>query len=740
MFRGSSAFVAVSILFQASVSAGGAAPRPGEPVPIADVRSPAASDRDPRVVIRGRVTWVSRGSGLNDYAAVQDETAGIWIDIEQAQRSGAWRGDADWKNIVPGMLVEVVGRRDDAEQTFAAQIIPQSLKPLASAENADFPDAPRTTADRLFSGLDDAQRVTIEGVVQGLRKDRGRKLIELEAGGRRFRAMLPPGAELPAADSLVDATIAVTGVSTTSYTTRGQFVKPTIVVPRGADVQVVSPPPSTAFEAPEVPLERLGRLMPGIDVRHRVRTRGTVSYASDGRLFYLQSKALGVRVETMDATNVRPGDVVEVAGFLDREQVLAGRAQAAGIVNAMARVVGHVERPTPIVVQPEKILQINRTGRVVEAGDYDGCLIECRARVADIRDDEWTVLPLIAGNTPLSATMSEEVREALPPLSQGCELLIRGIVQFELEPPIPGSLPRVARLSLLVPDATDVVVLSRPSWWTPRRLLTALGALASLLAVVLGWVVLLRREVAAQSQRVAVEIAERQRTEIEFEVALRERSRLAGNLHDTVLQTVTGIGYQLKACQRAHDNEIAADPERLGVAQRMVEHAVDQLRGTLWAMRTMPLEGKSFPAALESLGARLQSGHTERIVVHVAGVERDVPELISGNLVLLAQEAIHNALQHARATSIDVMAVFHEESVGVVVQDNGVGFDVTSGHAPSPGHFGLEGMRERMRQIGGTVMIESRPGDGTTITATAPVGVAATELAARTVSQSAAGA
>ena len=720
-------------LLQAMAFEGFSADAPAStPTPIAEVRSSEASARDPRVVIRGRVTWVSRGPGVNDYAAVQDDTAGIWIDIDRAQKSGEWRGVADWKNIVPGMLVEVVGTRDDAEQTFAPQIIPESLRQLAPADDIEFPAAPTTTVDRLFSGLDDSQLIRIEGVVQGLREDRGRKLIELEAGGRRFRAMLPPGVEFPDAVALVDATVAATGVATTSYTTRGQFVMPTIFVPRGEDMRIVASPPSTAFEAPEIPLERLGRLVPGIDVRHRVRTRGTVSYASDGRLFYLQAKALGVRVETMNSTPLQPGDVVEVAGFLDRERVLAGRAQAAGIVNAVVRVVGHEDPPAAVAVQPDRIIEINRTGRVVDAGDYDGCLIECRARVAEIRDERWTVLPLIAGDTAISATVSQDVRESIPKLTQGCEVVIRGIVQFELEPPSPGSLPRLARMSLLVPSAADVVVVSRPSWWTPGRLLAALAALASVLAVVLGWVVLLRREVAVQSRRLAAEIAERQRAEIEFDVALRERSRLAGNLHDTVLQTVTGIGYQLKACQRAQEHEIAAAPERLGMAQQMVEHAVDQLRGTVWAMRTMPLEGKSFPAALEALGARLQTDQAARIVVHVAGVEREIPEMISGNLVLLAQEAIRNALQHAKATAIDVMAVFHDDSVGVIVQDNGVGFHAARPPASAPGHFGLEGMRERIRRLGGSIEIESRPGEGTTVTAMAPGGMSSDELAPRT--------
>ena len=705
-------------------------------MPIAAVRAPAKPGQDPRVVVRGRVTWVSREQGANDYAAVQDDTAGIWIDIPLARKSGVWQGEDAWQTIFPGMLVEVSGIRDRDDQTFAPQIIPESIRSLASADDVEFPDAPTTTADRLFSGLDDSQRVRIEGVLQGVASRGPRWLLSLEAGGRRFRVICSKAAGLPPASDLIDATVAATGVATTSYTTRGQFVTPTIFLARAGDLEIVTPPPTAAFDAPEIPLDRLGRLIPGVDVRHRIRTRGTVSYEAGGKLFFLQSQAIGVRVEALETVTVRPGDVLEVAGFLDRERVLGGRAQAAGICNAIVKVIGRDDRPPAIRITPDDIVAVNRTGRVAEPGDYDGCLIECKAVVGDLRDESWTALPLLAGKTTLVATMADEVRTALPPLTQGCEVLVRGIVQFELEPPLPGSLPQLSRISLIIPEADDISVISRPSWWTPRRLLTALAMLGVALAIVLGWVVLLRREVAVQSKRLAAEIAERERAAIEFDVALRERSRLAGNLHDTVLQTVTGIGYQLKACERAQGTA-HAEPERLGTAQRMVEHAVDQLRGAVWAMRTVPLEGKTFPAALEALGARMQAGHAAQIVVHVAGVERDVPEHVSGNLVLIAQEAVHNALQHARAGAIDVMALFQDDAVGVVVHDDGLGFDAANPPTSIRGHFGLKGMRDRMRDIGGSVVIDSQPGTGTTITATVPL-AAAEHLTARPVSLNAA--
>ena len=91
---------------------------------------------------------------------------------------------------------------------------------------------------------------------------------------------------------------------------------------------------------------------------------------------------------------------------------------------------------------------------------------------------------------------------------------------------------------------------------------------------------------------------------------------------------------------------------------------------------------------------------------------------MAGNLLLVVQEAIHNAIRHARPTRIDVTATFAGSgAVTVTVRDDGRGFLPGTEAGPAQGHFGLQGMRERLERLGGTIAIESGPGAGTTITA-----------------------
>lgn len=696
---------------------------------IASVRATDVNEPHRRVVVRGRVTWVTKGGVVHDYAAIQDDTAGIWLDVKLARETGIWRADDVWHLIQPGMLVEVAGARDDG--AFAPQIVPESLRILSPPGDLAFPKRCVTTPERLSNGIDDSQWVTVEGIVQGFVDDGEHWLLTLAAGGRRFRATVPSTRFAPDPAAVIDAVVSATGVATTRYTTRGQLVTANVVVARDSDLQVVAEPPAAPFETPLISPERLARFALELDPDHRIRTRGSVSYAAGGRLFFLQSGAIGVRVETLLPESLEPGDVVEVAGFLDRGRVLAGIAQAAGVVDAVVRVVGKATRPTATVIQPDRILDINRQalrlGRIASPGDYDGSLIECHARLSELRPgDRGATLLLVAGDTPLTATVSREVLAGLPRLEPGCELSLRGIVQFDIRATTanaPWNLPDIERISLLVPSAADVTVIRPVSWWTVRRLSVALAVVAAVLAGALGWAAVLRWQVARQSLRLAAEITARQRAHIEFEAALQERTRLAANLHDTVLQTVTGIGYQLKACRRMSPSpsaDVQSQPEGMAVVERMVEQAVDQLRGTVWAMRTVPPGGQSFTASLQSLAARAQEGQSTRIVVHVAGVDRDVPESIAGELVLVAQEAMVNALRHSGATTIDIMAVFEEDAVGVVIEDDGRGFETAARAGTAERHFGIDGMGDRMRRLGGSLRVEPRAAGGITVTAIVP--------------------
>jgi signal transduction histidine kinase len=250
-----------------------------------------------------------------------------------------------------------------------------------------------------------------------------------------------------------------------------------------------------------------------------------------------------------------------------------------------------------------------------------------------------------------------------------------------------------------------------------------LAGVGAVLAAALGWVWSLRRELAVQVDRVEHEIRSRREAEVEFDATLRERNRLAANLHDTVLQTLGGIRYQLDACRVAGREMADAEAgEHFDVARRMIDHAAQEVRGSVWALRTMPMPGKSFTESIatvigqfeKQLGKALRSTITFR----TAGTPVDIPNFVAGNLLLVVQEAISNALRHAAPTRVDVEAAFATVgSLSVTVQDDGAGFLPGTEAGPAQGHFGLQGMRERLERLGGTLTIDSVPGTGTTITA-----------------------
>jgi len=105
---------------------------------------------------------------------------------------------------------------------------------------------------------------------------------------------------------------------------------------------------------------------------------------------------------------------------------------------------------------------------------------------------------------------------------------------------------------------------------------------------------------------------------IEYDASRRERNRLAANLHDMLLQTLGGIDYQLGACLATSLTQ-GGEAEHLQVASRMVEHATKELRGSVWALRTVPLVGHSFTDSLETLLNQPGLSRSERLVFETTG-------------------------------------------------------------------------------------------------------------------------
>src|SRR5581483_11400215 len=143
--------------------------------------------------------------------------------------------------------------------------------------------------------------------------------------------------------------------------------------------------------------------------------------------------------------------------------------------------------------------------------------------------------------------------------------------------------------------------------------------------------------------------------------------------------------------------------------------AMHELRNSVWALRTLPVGGVGLRDALLSLAQRLKAERKMPIDVSVEGDLSAVPDFVAGNLVLAVQEALHNALRHANAQRIIVEArrSTNPEQIEISIRDDGVGFEPGTEPKMAEGHFGLTGIRERLKGLDGAVTIDSAPQRGT---------------------------
>ncbi|NDC54654.1 MAG: hypothetical protein EBZ74_10295 [Planctomycetia bacterium] len=421
-------------------------------------------------------------------------------------------------------------------------------------------------------------------------------MLALERGTRRFEARIPQAGHPDPNVSLVDARVRLVGSAIAAFNARGELLYPRVVVMDAADVQVVEPPPCPPFETRLVPLADIATFSPEPVGAHRLRTRGTVNYVFPGG-FYLQAGPAGIRVETIDGTPVAVNDQVEVAGFVDR------RGHAAGLHHARVRVVGRGTADEPLAIAPADVARLfndaRQGGTAATPGDYDGCLVTFAARLADVErtpSGGWFLLAADGVDADVMARMDQPTFAQLETIRPGSCVQVTGLLQIEAETPSAvWSELAITHFTVGLRSAADVRVLQAASWWTPGRLTALAATLATVVAGSLAWVALLRRQVEMQSRRDAA---------VEFQATLRERSRLAANLHDTILQTLAGVLLQLDLCRRSVSAPASDDAgDQLDVARRMLRHAAVDLRGSVWALRTQPQAGRSFP---ESLAAVVQ--------------------------------------------------------------------------------------------------------------------------------------
>ncbi len=195
-----------------------------------------------------------------------------------------------------------------------------------------------------------------------------------------------------------------------------------------------------------------------------------------------------------------------------------------------------------------------------------------------------------------------------------------------------------------------------------------------------------------------------------IEASEAERRRIARDLHDGVVQELAGTAFALSGIAR----EQALGPElrdSLHGTSQALRRSLRQLRSLLVEIHPPGLDATGLGAALEDLTAPASSAGVETSV-SVSGVE-DAPDHVATLVWRVAQEAIRNAVRHARATRLSVQVRGDERQVRLTVADDGIGFDPDA--ASRAGSYGLRGLQSLVEDGGGRVRVDSAPGAGTTV-------------------------
>lgn len=653
------------------------------------------------VRLSGVVTFSNAVNGF-----VLDDGSGIWINLHL--RTAVLP--------LPGERVRVEGRT--GEGRFAPVVLARRLTQLGVAP---LPPAQDLIGSAMRSAEMDCRRVRVKGVV--------RCQIAVQPGDGHVAALviatphgLIPfqlfGEEPYVGTEWEDAEVEVTSVCRMIFNARGQPQGVRLTGNTLDDLRVTRPAPADAFSAPLVPLDEVLRFSSAGPILHRRRVVGTVTLSQPGKFFYLQEGPHALRVNTRQSDQLASGDRVEVSGFLDithnKARLEEGRFRRIGS--------GAVAMPAKIAV--EQVLGTSTYPWRDANLDFDDRLIAVEGRlltVEDRRHEGWRLNLERAGIlVPVEFAPGTDIR-ALETLAPGTELRVRGVCALTFyESTSVLSWPRAISLRVLARGAEDIEIIQLATWWTARRLGTALAVSSTVLLSAALWIVLLRRTVTRRSQQLAAEMQARHSAALEFESTLRERTRLAADLHDTLEQSLTGLALQLEAGDALLESSLERSRRHFNLGQQLLNRSREDLRRSIWNLRSTALEDRTLDEALHRVAASRSSGTSVKIAVACEGPRRPVSDLVAGNLLLLAEEAITNALKHASAACITITLSFSENSLSLRIYDDGIGFDPNSISGPSSGHFGLQGMRERLKRLAGIVEITSARGKGTGIHAIVP--------------------
>lgn len=209
-------------------------------------------------------------------------------------------------------------------------------------------------------------------------------------------------------------------------------------------------------------------------------------------------------------------------------------------------------------------------------------------------------------------------------------------------------------------------------------------------------------------------------TKARYALLLNERTRLAREMHDTVIQGSVAVSTLLDAVSRLQRTNLSEAGRVLAHARAQIKETLEEARKAVWDLRHSTTAREPI-ADLFELAKKLGNEHGARVETAIEGERVALDPLMERTLLLVGREALRNSVLHGSPANISVRVVFEGSRVRMEVLDDGRGFDSDSARLEPMDHFGIVGMRERAEQLGGEFEIRSKPGKGAVVIVSFPV-------------------
>lgn len=631
--------------------------------------------------------------------AVQDATGAIMIEMSETSPEN---------RLSKGDLVHIRGSTKSGFRGHSCYAVAKTAEALS---RAPIPPPVEADAGGLAEGLFDNRLVRFKGTVVDAFLDDIDPLwgfLVLRSGRDCIYACFASSqSSSDDMNDLIGAEIAVTGFYS-ELITEPRFHSGRFILISGRDaVSVIRPAPADPFDVPPLTAKQHDSAAVINSMARRRMTGRVIAVWHGDRLLLRTAEGNLSRVDLAERRPPTYGMCIEAAGKPETDLYRLNLSRAIWRTNSVAV----AAEPPPTDMTARQLLS-DGGGRPAVQIRYHGKTVRLRGIVRSLPSPGYSdgrltlecdkyIVPIDASACP----------QAFAGVEIGCVIEAAGICLFEMENWRPNApFPRVDGFAVVVRTPDDVRILSRPPWWTTGRLLSAIGMLLAALAGVFVWNRQLNRLAERRGRKLTAETVAR----VTADLKVGERTRLAIELHDALSQNLTGAALEIETTDVLIDGDPSKAHHHLGIASKTVRSCREELRNCLWDLRNDALGEKTMDEAIYRTLTPFMDGTG-------LAVRFNVPrELLSDDtahaLLRMIRELVQNAIRHGHANRVKIAGSLESEQLLFSVQDNGCGFDPDDHPGVMQGHFGLQGIRERVMRFGGKIEIASAPGKGTKVT------------------------